>query len=475
MKYGYVLAAPQVLCYANDNTASIDEHWVQSTLLFLQSNMVSSALVRRDFENMIQEHGDIVNVRRPNDFIVYNTDDASDVVTQDAISTKIQVPLDQWATVSFLIRDGERSKSFADLVTEYLEPAAIALAENVDRIVLGQVARLATYTAGKLGEMSATNAQSFLVEVNKVLNNNKAPKFNRNLILSTNAEAFLLQAGIVVEADKRGDEGTALREASIGRIYGMQTWMDQNVNSVDAADTDRLTGTVDSTAYAKGYTGAIDLVDASITATPVAGEFVVIEGDGHAHVLSAATLTADDITLVEALKNDVAAGATVHIYNSCAVDHPTAGTYAVGETGFIHVDGLASTKPLQVGQLLAVGTGGSRVVYTIVAVKDFSSGDQDIRLDRPLEGALADNAVLFPGPAGDINIAMVPDAVALVVRPLATPPAEEGVRSFVASFGGLSMRMTAQYDSLKQGTRVTMDMLLGVQILDERLAVRMYS
>jgi len=36
---------------------------------------------------------------------------------------------------------------------------------------------------------------------------------------------------------------------------------------------------------------------------------------------------------------------------------------------------------------------------------------------------------------------------------------------------GLSMRVTMQYDSKAQGTRVTFDVLCGVAILDTRLAV----
>ena len=469
----YLMAAPQVLCYANDNTASIDEHWIRTTLMFLSSNMVAGALVKRDFENVIQDHGDIINVRRPNNFQMRRTNDQSDIETQDAISTKIQVPLDQWATVSFMIRDGERSKSFADLVTEYLEPAAVELAEAVDKIVLGQVCRLSANTAGRLGEMDSTNAQDFLVEADQVLNENRCPRSGRNLILSTNAQAQLLKSNIVVRANERGDAGTALRTANIGEIYGMQTWLDQNVPSVKAASVGRVTGALDTTAYPAGFTGVIVLANASITATPVVGEYVVIQGDGHAQELEAATGTADDITLVDPLRNDVAAGATVDIYLKGDVNN--AAGYPVLYDKFIAIDGLASGKPLQTGQLLAVGTGSSRVVYNIIDVNILSATEVEVMFDRPLEGALANDAVVFPGPAGDQNLALIPDSVALVIRPLATPPSDEGVRSFVASFNGLSMRMTAQYDSIKKGTRVNMDLLCGIQILDDRLAVVMYS
>lgn len=472
MNFSHLMATPQVICYANDNTGSIDEQWVMATLMFLKSNMVASGLVKRDFESVIQDHGDIINVRRPNEFGMIRTQDGSNLETQDATGTKIQVPLDQWATVSFLINDGERSKSFANLVTEYLEPAAIALAKSVDRIVLGQVARLLTYTAGELGAMDSTNAQEFLVDVDKVLNDNECPPDNRNLILSTNAKAQLLKSSIVVEADKRGDEGSALRNASVGRIYNMATWMDQNVNSVSPNDVDKTAYVVGSSAYAAGYAGVIDTVDTPST-TQVVGEFVVIAGEGHPHVLSALTGTTDDITLVEPLKKAVAAAADVDIYN--AADVNLVAGYAVDWDGVIQIDGLDTSKPLQVGQLLAHGTGASRETYSIIKVAVTSTTENGVTLDRPLDTAMANNDVVFPGPAGDMNVCLHPDALALVVRPLAEAPSGQGADSFTRSFEGLSIRMTASYDGLAQATRVTLDFLCGVQVLNTKLACVLLS
>jgi len=50
-----------------------------------------------------------------------------------------------------------------------------------------------------------------------------------------------------------------------------------------------------------------------------------------------------------------------------------------------------------------------------------------------------------------------------------------GARSFVASYDGLAMRVTMQYDSSVQGMRVTFDLLCGVAVLDDRLACVLYS
>ena len=467
MNFSFQMAAPQVLCYVNDNAASIDQHWVMTTLMFLRNNTVATSLVKRDFEEIIQSHGDVINVRRPSNFDMDRTADNVNLNTQSAISTKIQVPLDQWATVSFLINDGERSKSFANLVEEYLEPAAIALAQAVDRIVLGQVARLLTYTAGELGGMTAANAQQFLIDTNKVLNDNAVPAAGRNLILSTNAEAKLLASSVVVEADKRGDAGTALRDASVGRIYNMQTWMDQNVNSVDTVDLETTGFTSGATVFAKGFAG--EVTTTATTAGQNVGEYVTIDGEGYPH--EAATLSATGVTLVDPLKKAIAASVDVTFYDAQTVKTST----LAGHYDFLELT-MTSGILMQVGQLLAIGTGASREVYSVIRVSNVSATEQHVMLDRPIVSATTGASTLvFPGPAGDMNVAMHRDAVALVVRPLATAPDGEGAKSFVASFGGLSIRMTSSYDGLAQATRITLDMLCGVQILNEKLACLLLS
>ena len=48
-------------------------------------------------------------------------------------------------------------------------------------------------------------------------------------MVGATAEADLLGNELFVSADKVGDEGTALREASLGRKFGMDVYTDQNI------------------------------------------------------------------------------------------------------------------------------------------------------------------------------------------------------------------------------------------------------
>ncbi len=81
-------------------------------LAILEENMVMANLVHRDFENEIAKFGDVVNTRKPGVFKIRRKTDGTTLVQQDATATNVQVPLDQCSNESFVIRDGEGSKSF---------------------------------------------------------------------------------------------------------------------------------------------------------------------------------------------------------------------------------------------------------------------------------------------------------------------------------------------------------------------------
>ncbi len=468
----------EVICFANDNDALIPEVWAREALAVLASNMVMGGLVNRDFNSMVADYGDVVNTSRPANFVGKRKTDADSVTVQDAVSTNVQVPLNQHLHVSFNIKDRELSLALPNLIQRYLEPAARELAEKVDQVIAGQVARLSTYTAGRLGEMDKTNAPDFVLDAVTEMNVNRAPMAGRSIVMGPRAQKACLGAELFVSAEKRGDSGTALRSASLGTVYGIDSYMDQNMPYVDIAGCEVSTGVVDTGgAEAAGYTGAIDttVTDADV----VDGAYVVFEGDGEAYRVSTSTDSSGaQITVVGGLQHAIAAGADVTVYLPCDVDASAqpGTTYAAGYAKEIILDGHASGKNIAKGRLVTFGTGVNSHTYTVIESESTTATSTTVTLDRPLSAAVADGANLaFVGPAGGMNLVFVKDAVAFVNRPLATVPEGMGARSFVASYGDLAMRVTMQYQGTSQGMLVTFDLLCGVAILDDRMAVVLYS
>lgn len=467
----FLNANPYFPCFINTTgTNSVDayvpEFWANESLAILEENMVMAQLVHRDFEPIVQQFGDVVNTRRPGEFTAVRKLPTDDVTVQDATATNVAVPLDQLIHTSFLIRDGEESKSFKSLVDEYMFPAMLAQARIVDQILLGQLYQFLAASYGALGGLTSSNAVTYITGVRNKMNVNKAYVDGRNLILTPNSETFFLQNSQFTDANRVGDDGTALREASLGRKLGYDIFMCQNQPSISSGPS------IDSGAinHSAGYAvGATVLVVDTFADAVVTGNWLTIAGDmtpqritAHTETLSATT----QITISPGLRAPVVDNAVVTVYTKGQVNF--ASGYAAGWQKPIVYDTF--TVDPQVGMLVAFNTDTN--LYSIIQV---DTTGKTIVLDRPLVAAIADNDLINVGPAGDYNFAFHRNALALVSRPLAQPRDGIGARSAVINAGGLSMRATISYNGTKQGTLVTLDMLLGVAVLDQKLGAVLFG
>jgi hypothetical protein len=453
------LSQPFVACYENNLDAYVPELWAQEGLAILEENMVMANLVHRDFEDEIARFGDVVNTRKPGEFKIRRKTDGTTLTQQDATAQNVPVPLDQWFYSSFVIRDGEGSKSFQELKDIYLQPAMLTIARGVDRALLGRVHAFLggpSNRIGRLGALSAANAKDYVLDARERLNVNKAPMDGRRLVMAPTAETAMLKTDIFLKANERGDGGTALENATLGRILGFDTFMCQNVNSVLSADSEALSLTEP---HAAGYASTLEIV---ITGT--AGEFLVVAGNDQPTYMTDATTGA--VVLNEALKYGVEDNAVVTHYKKCAANAGYAASYSKG----VVVKSYAAGKAPQVGQLVAFGTGAGRRTYTVIESED-AGATCTLYLDRPLEVAVAENDSVFPGPTGSMNLAFHRDALALVTRPLALPDTRMGVMAAVVPHNGIGMRVLMQYDINAGGTVVNCDILAGVAVLDSGLLV----
>ena len=262
---------------ANDNDCFVPEIWAMESLAILQENMVAANLVHRDFSNEIAEFGDTVNTRRPNEFTAQRKTDTDDVTVQDATSTNVAVTLNQHIHTSFTIKDGERSKSMKDLVATYIQPAALSLARAVDQVVLGQYPQFLANNAGQLGAMSSSNAKDYILDTRQKMNENKAYANGRNLIVTVDSETQMLKVAELTNAEKIGDAGTAMREASLGRKLGFDLFMSQNASYIGSGNTSRAGAINNSGGHAAGTT--VLVVD-GFTGLILPGSFLKIAGDG---------------------------------------------------------------------------------------------------------------------------------------------------------------------------------------------------
>jgi hypothetical protein len=383
-----------------------------------------------------------------------------DVTVQDATATDVQVPLNQHVHVSFLLRDGEESLAFKDLVEIYMAPAMLAQARFIDMVCLGQYPRFLGNAYGTLGGLSSSNVKDRILGTRNLMNINKAYMGGRNLIWGPSSETIALQLAEFTQVQDAGDGGLALREASLGRKFQFNNYMCQNMAEIETGNTTSAGAINNASGYSAGTTA---LTVDGITGTIGVNTWLKIAGDDSPQRVVSQTATLGNTTglvVSPGLRRAVVDNAVITFYTPGAINF--AAGYAAGWSKPMVIDTF--TVAPKAGQIVTLGTTDTSVVYTVIEATTTS-----LLLDRPLEAAVADNAAVNIGPAGNYNFAFHRNAMTLVVRPFQTPRAGTGALSAVVNHNGLSMRATITYDGTKQGHLVTLDMLCGIQVLDTNL------
>lgn len=455
---------------ANDFSALNPTIWANEAIVQLLPNMVVANLVNRDFDTKASKFGDVVNAYVPGTFEMTRKGAlCENVVVQDASGTSIQVPLDQWPQVSFLICDGEEDRSALDLVDTLLTPAVIALAQGVDRIIGAQVYQFLENVSGHAMGVDETNIKDYILEARENMNNRNVPLAGRTLLLTPGMETEALKNDAFTDADRVGDDGTAMREASLGRKYGFDTFMTQTQPQINRGQTTLGVVTVNGAASAGATTVTYD---GAAAAGVVVGQWAVIAGDDTPQHITADTGTV--ITIEPGLKRDVADNAAITIITPGAVNKvggyngTTTNPRVIGWAKEILVDGFANSAP-RVGQLVSFGSQTHRYAIIKLTIYDNTAGTFGIMLDRPLVDPIADDATVNLGPAAKYNFAFLRNAFTAVFRPLPAPRAGAGAISRVVNdvINKVSIRVTITYDGEKQGHLVTLDFLMGVGILSQ--------
>lgn len=453
------------------------EFWAREALRLLYANTVALNVVHRDFSNQIQSEGDIVNATRPGKFKTIRKTATDDVRDQAATATKVPVKLDQHLHTTFIVKDEEMSKSLTDLVTQYLSPALESISQTIDQLILYQAYEFIENSVGRLGTKAD---KSLVVAAMTEANKMNLPQRNRWLIVPPQMHGDLMDDGTFHNADQLGDDGTAMREGSLGRKFTFNSVMSQNAPSLLQSDTEEDTsfgsGLINNAnGYKKGDT--VLTVD-GFTGNVTLGLWCKIAGDDTPQMIVAesGTSASTSITVWPGLKRDVADNAAITVQKNALVNK--AAGYAAGYGKVVDIDNVTKT-PLA-GQLISTGVTSANKRYGILPSETLAAGNAtpsttEIHLNRPLDVGVSDNDVLGLGPGGEYGLVLHPEAIAFVNRPLVLPNQDMGARAMVMNWRGLSVRVVMSYDSKAQGIRVTVDLLCGVKTLETGLGMLVYA
>lgn len=251
------------------NTFLTPDIIAKEALMVLRNNAVMSKLVHRDYSDEFAAVGDTITIRKPASFEAKefpNSQGGIDIqdATEDGSTT---VTMDKLLDVSFAVTSKEMALDIQDFSTQLLVPAMQAFNDKIDKYLIGLEKNVTNRVPHTTGAITAND----MIDARKFLSKNSAPLTDRSFVIGAEAEADLLKSDLFVSAERVGDNGTALREASIGRKFGMDTYVDQNVEKT--AD-----GYVPSIAFHKN---AIALVTRALP-IPEGAKAAIVNYDGFA-------------------------------------------------------------------------------------------------------------------------------------------------------------------------------------------------
>ena len=206
------------------NTFLTPDIIAREALMVLRNNAVMANLVYRDYsDEFVAGVGDTITVRKPATFVAKEF--TSTIEVQDATETGVPVKMDKHLDVSFKVTSKQMAMDIEDFSIQLLVPAMQAFADKIDKYLIG----LEASATNRVSHASGVISPADLIEARKLLSKNAAPLMDRRFVVGTTAEADLLNSELFVSAEKVGDAGTALREASLGRKFGMDIYTDQNI------------------------------------------------------------------------------------------------------------------------------------------------------------------------------------------------------------------------------------------------------
>ena len=203
----------------------------KEALMILRKNAVMAGLVHRDYsKEYVAGVGDTITIRKPATFTVKDFVESTGITVQDATEEKQTVKMDKFYDVSFAVTSKDLTMNISDFSAQLLVPAMMAFRDKIDAEII-KVAETATHT---VTHAEGLIAPADVISARKLLNDGATPLSMRSLVVGTQAEADLLSSELFVSAEKVGDtEG--LKEASLGRKFGFDTYVDQNVGKKSLA------------------------------------------------------------------------------------------------------------------------------------------------------------------------------------------------------------------------------------------------
>lgn len=390
----------------------------KEALMQLRNNLVMANNVHRQYKDEFVKVGNTVTIRKPVKFLAQ---DGATLVKQDVTEGSTSIVVNKQKHVGWGFNTADLTLSIKDYSKRYIEPAAIALANQIDYDGL-QLYKNVWNWVGTPGQ--SVNSYSDFSKGPKRLDKMAVPRNARKAVLGPDDHWDMAGSQTALFFQAIGEK--AYRNGSIGRIGGVDMFMDQNVathTNGSADDTSAVTvGSSNTTTYA-----ASKDTNTMTLATK--------EWDASKTIKAGTVITIDDVYAVNPLSKESTTELAQFVVTT---DVTTDGT-------------TSNTTNLTISPAIITSGAHQNVNAAPVAGKSIS-----------VIGAKSTGYAQ--------NMVFHENAFALVTVPMAMP---DGV-SFKAreSEGGISLRVLKDYDITNDEDIIRLDVLYGWKAIYPDLATR---
>ncbi|HEY3939371.1 MAG TPA: P22 phage major capsid protein family protein [Bryobacteraceae bacterium] len=184
----------------------------------LMGNLVMGNLVNRDYEPVLANAGDTVNVPIPPVLVANNIAEGGTVQPQNPSLGNAQIVLNTHAEATFQIPDVTKALAFPELLKAYMQPAVVAIASRVESDLLNLYGQFTVNTPLGSGGTPVTEATIDAAET-ALFAAKVPPSAPKYLVVDSNTYSQIRQIPRFSEYYSAGEAGLkALVEGNIGKM-----------------------------------------------------------------------------------------------------------------------------------------------------------------------------------------------------------------------------------------------------------------
>lgn len=201
----------------------------------LVGNLVMGNLVNRDYEPVLAQAGDTVNVPIAPQLVANNIAEGNTVTLQNPNLGNAQIVLNTHVEATFQIPDVTKVLAVPDLLKVYMQPAVVAIAEKIESDLLNLYAGFSANTPLGTSGSPVTEATIDAAETSlfQALVPSSEPKY---LVVDSNTYSAMRQIPRFSEFQKAGEAGLrALIDGTFGKIKDFFVFRSQYVQKTGSS------------------------------------------------------------------------------------------------------------------------------------------------------------------------------------------------------------------------------------------------